>query len=151
MRAHEFLFESTDPRSRIEKMRAVINDPATNENVRKVAQGRLDVLLASETPVQQKALRHTTRTNITEEDLEIPFVVGVKVGEIYNALAGLSPSPQEIHFFRQGQIKMVVPPPYHGLTREEYYHAINQACPGIRRISAHQLGSEGYLFTLSFV
>jgi hypothetical protein len=131
-------------------MKALIDDPNTNENVRKIAQGKLAALLGSETIYEYRPPRIKVRTNVSDSDLDLAFTNGARVGDLYDALSSLTPGPQEIHFLRQGVVKMVVPPPFTNITRESYYHMIKSACPSVHRIAAHHLGNEGYLFTLSF-
>lgn len=148
MRAREFLFE--DSRTKIQKLEELIAHPGTEDNVRKVAQSRLD-LLRSQVPVEVPS-RITTLTNIAEDDLDRPFLTGVSLGNLYNNLNQLSPAPNEIKFGRQGVIHMVVPPPFMGKSKQQYQMEIAQACPGARSIGGNMLsGDLGYLFIISFL
>lgn len=148
MRAREFLFE--DSRTKIQKLEELIAHPGTEDNDRKVAQSRLD-LLRSQVPVEAPS-RITTLTNIAEEDLDRPFLTGVSLGNLYDSLNQLSPAPNEIKFGRQGVIHMVVPPPFMGKSKQQYQMEIAQACPGARSIGGNMLsGDLGYLFVISFL
>lgn len=147
MRAHEVLFES-DSRTRVEKLLDVINHPATEETIRAVARAKLQQLMGSE-PIPQKRII-SVPVNVEESDFDRQFVLGVTIGEIYDALCALAPKPSNIAFLRQGQIQMLVPPPFHGLTKMQYYEIIMRALPGVRNITSGY-ASEGYYFTLSYI
>lgn len=149
MRAYEILFES-DNRSKIQKLRDVIDHPATEATVRSVAQSKLKLLLDNEPAPPAVASQLVVATNITEEDLDRPYFTGVPVRNIYESLCALQPAPVEISFLRQGQVNMMVPPPFMGLTRQQYYERIQQAVPAVRRIDCRMFEGRGYFFTLSF-
>lgn len=147
MRAREYLFE--DNRTTIQKLEELIAHPSTEDTVRSVAQSRLDNL-RSKLPVAPRS-RITTPTNVSEEDLERPFLTGLSLGTLYDNLTSLSPAPSEIKFGRQGVIHMIVPPPFMGKTRNQYNHEILAACPGARQISGHMIEGNGYLFIISYL
>ena len=149
MRARELLFE--DSRSTIEKLEELIAHPGTEETVRKVAQSRLQILRANNPQPVAPRSRITVETNIIEEHLDQQWLVGVTLGEIYEGLCNLAPAPNKIHFLRQGQIQMMVPPPMMGKTRQEYYEEITRVCPGIKNISARMVEGQGYYFVISYI
>ena len=148
MRAREFLFE--DSRSKIEKLRELINHPGTEETVRDVARGRLELLMASQCPAEPQQ-RITVPTNVQESDLDQAFITGVSLGDLYDNLVALSPAPNDIKFGRQGVIHMMVPPPFMGKTKQQYLNEILQACPGARNISSQMMGGSGYFFVVSYL
>lgn len=147
MRARELLFE--DNRSKIEKLEELIAHPGTEETVRKVAQNRLQLLRAN-MPVVPRS-RITVETNILEEHLDQQFLTGITMGQIYEGLCSLSPAPNRIHFLRQGQIQMMVPPPMMGKTRQEYYEDIYRVCPGSKNVTARMVEGQGYFFVISYL
>lgn len=147
MRAREIIFE--DNRSTIQKLEELIAHPGTEDTVRSVAQGRLDKLRAN-MPVEPQR-RITVETNIEEAHLDQQFLVGITLGQIYEGLCALSPSPNKIHFLRQGQIQMMVPPPFMGKTRQQYYEDIEQTCRGAKNITARMVEGQGYFFTISYI
>jgi hypothetical protein len=148
MRAHELLYEDT--RSKLDKLRELIDHPGTEDTVRRVAQGRLELLMASECEVALVP-KITVATNITEEDLERQFLTGVPMGDLYRNLTQLSPRPNDIRFLRQGVVNMIVPPPFMGKTRQEYIQNIQSACPGARAIHSQMIEGYGYLFSISYI
>jgi hypothetical protein len=147
VRAREYLFE--DNRSTIEKLEELIAHPGTEETVRLVALSRLDNL-RSKLPAQPRS-RITTSTNVSEEDLDRPFLTGLSLGTLYDSLNALSPAPNEILFGRQGVIHMMVPPPFMGKTKQQYMNDILSACPGARHISGNMIEGRGYLFIISYL
>lgn len=147
MRAREYLFE--DNRSTIEKLEELIAHPGTEDTIRSVALSRL-ANLRSKMPAQPRS-RITTLTNVSEEDLERPFLTGLSLGTLYDNLNALSPAPNEIKFGRQGVIHMMVPPPFMGKTKQQYMNDILQACPGARHISGNMVEGHGYLFIISYL
>jgi hypothetical protein len=149
MRAYEVLFES-DERSKIQKLRDVINHPNTEETVKAVAQGKLNLLLSS-MPAEPPAPRIVIETNLTDDLLDVPYVGAKTAGQIYEALSTLSPTPNRINFLRQGTIQMMVPPPFNGLSKQAYYNMINEAVGGCRGINATLVPGQGYFFSISFL
>ena len=147
MRAKEFLFE--DNRSLLQKLEELIAHPGTEDTVRQVAANRL-ALLRDKIPVEPRS-RITVMTNITEDDLDRPFLTGVSLGDLYENLTTLSPAPCEIAFGRQGVIKMLVRPPFMGKTKHQYLNEISMACPGAQKISSQMLPEDGYLFVISYL
>jgi len=147
VRAREILFE--DSRSTIQKLEELIAHPSTEETIRAVARNKLQTLRA--TIVGEPQRRINVPVNLQEEDLDNHFLPGVTLGEIYDGLCSLSPAPNRIQFLRQGQIQMMVPPPFMGKTRAEYVHEIQQACPGARHIGGHMIEEQGYFFTISYI
>lgn len=148
MRAREFLYE--DDRSKLEKLRDLIDHPGTEETVRDVARGRLELLMASECPVETRP-RITVQTNVTEEDLDRQFLTGVNLGGLYENLCSLSPSPNDIQFLRQGAIRIMVPPPFMGKTKAQYISELMQACPGARQVHSQMIEGMGYMFSISYI
>lgn len=149
MRAYEVLFES-DERSKIQKLKDVINHPTTEATVKAVAQNKLDLLLAS-MPAEARPPRIVIETNITEDLLEVPYVGGRTTGQLYDALCSLAPAPNRVNFLRQGTIQMMVPPPFNGLSKQAYYNMINEAVGGCRNINATLVPGQGYFFSISFL
>lgn len=149
MRAYEVLFESDD-RSKIQKLKDVINHPSTEATVKEVAQKKLDLLLAS-MPAEARPLRIVIETNLTDDLLDVPYTNAKTAGQIYEALSGLNPAPNRINFLRQGVIHMMVPPPFNGLSKQAYYNMIHEAVGGCRNISASLVPGQGYFFTVSFL
>jgi hypothetical protein len=146
--AKEYLYE--DAPSKIDKLRALIDHPSTDENIRLVARNRLAYLISSDEP-QRAPQRISVETNVAEADLDRPFLAGVSLGELYDNLCALNPSPNEIKFGRQGIIHMMVPPPFMGKTKQQYINEVWHACPGARNISCDLRGTTGYLFIISFI
>lgn len=147
MRAHEYLFE--DNRSKIKKLRELVDHPSTEETIRRVAISKLKILLTDQP--QSVITMMMVETNITEADLDRPFVANVSLKQLYEGLCGLSPSPNNIQFLRQGQIQMIVPPPFMGKTKNQYVAEVHAACPGSRRVSSRMLEGRGYLFLISYI
>jgi hypothetical protein len=147
MRAREILYE--DSRSTIRKLEDLINHPNTEDTIKAVARSKLKLLVDNE-PVPEPS-RLTVTTNISEGDLDRPFIGSVQLGSIYEGLAALQPGPNQIHFLRQGQINMMVPPPMMGKTRQQYFEEIGRVCPGVKNITARMVEGEGYFFTISFI
>lgn len=151
MRAYEILFE-TDNRTKIQKLQDVIDHPSTEDAVRAVARGRLELLLASQPEPALPASRINIPTNLTEDDLDRWQSNARTFGQIYEALGSLSPAPSQINFAQMGhQIKIVVPPPFMGLTKQQYYQKIAEAVPGLRSIKDSRYGDDSYVFLLSFI
>lgn len=153
MRAHEYLFETTDLRSKLQKLKELIDHPNTEDTIRAVAQGKYEALLAI-TPLEEepKPSRITVPVNLKEEDLDLQFVIGITVGELYENLCALNPRPSHIEFLRQGVIRMLVPPPFMGLSRKEYYALVATALPGVRNIICNYSEERGgYLFSMSYI
>ena len=148
MRAREYLYE--DDRSKIQKLRDLIDHPSTEETVRRVAQGRLQLLMASEAPVEALS-RLTVATNITEDDLNRDFLIGLNLGSLYQGLCSLSPAPNDIQFLRQGAIRIIVPPPFMNKTKQQYLNEIMAACPGARQIHSQMIEGLGYMFSISYL
>lgn len=155
MRAYEFLTESTDQRSKLQKLYDMIIHPGTEETVRAVAQAKLDELLARLPADQQQShlpsSRITVRTNVSDQELDRQYMVGITLNNIYQNLCSLSPKPAEILFTRGGQIHMMVLPPFMNMTKNDYYRAISMAVPGLQRINSQYLPDKGYHFILSFL
>lgn len=152
MRAYEILYEHVDQRSTIQKLRDVINHPATEPTVRSVAQRKLEGLLASNTGQDLiEFSRPQVETNLSYEQMDHPFIVGVTIRELYERLCALVPGPSTIHFMRHGQIYMMVPPPFQGISKADYLAMINRAAPGVRRITSQFMNDKGYMFVLSFI
>lgn len=149
MRAYEVLFES-DQRSKIQKLKDVINHPTTEETVKAVAQGKLDALLAS-MPPEAIPPRIIIETNLTDDLLDVPYVGHRTAGQIYDGLSALTPAPNKINFLRQGTIQMMVPPPFNGLSKQVYYNMINEAVGGCRNINSTLVPGQGYFFSISFI
>lgn len=150
MRASEFLFE--DNRSKIEKLEELIAHPSTEETIRSVAQSRLKVLQANlPAVVEPPRPRISVAVNVEEQDLDTPFLPGITLGSLYDGLTSLSPQPNQIRFLRQGQIQMMVPPPFMGKTKPQYMQEINSVCRGARAIDSKMVEGEGYFFTVSYV
>lgn len=149
MRAYEVLFE-TDQRSKIQKLKDVIEHPNTEATVKAVAQNRLDVLMAS-MPAEPPAPRIVIETNLTEDMLDIPYTNAKTAGQIYEALSALAPAPVRINFLRQGVIQMMVAPPFNGLSKSQYYNMIGEAVGGCRQINSTLVPGEGYFFSIAFL
>lgn len=162
MRAHEYLFEASDARTTLEKLKDVIDHPATEPTIRDVAQRKYD-LLSSQIVDEQDIVefappsRITVATNVPEDMLDQQFVTGVTIGEIYQRITSLCPAPNYVEFRRSGVIHMTVPPPYHGMTKAQYYDHIAAVVPGIRYINSSNAIEDdtgemkGYIFTLHYV
>lgn len=166
MRAHEYLFEHSDVRTTLQKLKDVIDHPATEANIRAVAQSKYDLLISQqiideievveELPLPSK-YPITIHTNVTADLMDQQFVTGVPIGEIYNSIKTLCPTPNFIEFRRSGVVHMTVPPPYHGKSKAEYYEHIMATVPGIRYINSSnaiedKFGEmQGYVFTLHYV
>ena len=152
MRAYDILYEHVDQRSTIDKLRDVIAHPATDSNIRSIAQTKLETLMANQP--QQALVEYSyppVETNLTYEQMERPFIVGITIRELYDRLCALQPGPSTIHFMRQGQVYMMVPPPFQGVSKAQYLQMVNQAAIGVRRITSTYVEEKGYMFTLSFI
>lgn len=147
MRAREFLFE--DGRSKIEKLEELIAHPGTEDTVRSVALSRLE-LLRSQTPVDAPQ-KLSVPTNVTEEDLDRQFLTGLNLGQLYEGLCSLSPAPNDIQFLRQGAIRIMVPPPFMGKTKQQYLGELMQVCPGARQVHSQMIEGHGYMFSISYI
>lgn len=147
MRAREILFE--DSRTQAEKLQDLIDHPATEETVREVARKKLKAI-EDKNPLIDAPVR-VVRTNVSEEHFNIAFANGIAVKTLYEGLSRLQPLPEEINFLRQGQVQMIVRPPFMNKTRSQYIQEICQACPGVRNVTGHMLLDSGYLFVISFI
>lgn len=159
MRAHEYLFES-DQRTTLEKLKAVIDHPNTEATIRAVAQRKYDLLVAQESAIEEVALpasRITIPVNVDEDMLDTQFVTGVSIYDIYQRLCSSQPCPSSITFSRMGSVHILVPPPYHGLTKAEFAQQLKDTIPGVRSVGGGQprlskMGElEGYIFTLHYI
>lgn len=151
MRASEFLYE--DHRTKIQKLEELIDHPSTEETIRIVARSRLKILQQHQlaiVPIEPPA-RITVPVNISESDLDTYFVPGIKLGYLYDGLCNLSPAPNNIRFLRQGQIQMMVPPPFMGKTKIQYLKEINAVTIGALHIDSKMVEGHGYSFTISYV
>ena len=83
--------------------------------------------------------------------MEQHFLPGITLGHLYDGLCGLSPAPNKIQFLRQGQIQMMVPPPFMGKTKPQYIQEINGICRGARFIDSRMVEGQGYYFVISYV
>lgn len=155
MRASEFIFES-DNRNRIAKLVDMIQHPSTEDTIRRVAAGKLKLILDKEEPLpepEELYLPETPHvsTNIKQEYMNAIFINNMSFGECLQNLSLLSPPPTRVEFMRQGQIAMLVKPPFHGQTRADYFRQIENRVPGIRRISADYQMDQGYSILLSWI
>lgn len=152
MRAYDILYEHVDQRSTLQKLRDVIAHPSTDHNIRTIAQTKLERLMATQ-PEQGLVVINQlpVETNLTADQMERPFVVGISIRELYDRLCALNPGPSTIHFMRQGQVYMMVPPPFQGVSKAQYLQMVNQAALGVRRITSTFVEDKGYMFTLSFI
>jgi hypothetical protein len=150
LRAYDLLFE--DGRSTIDKLEELISHPGTEDTVRQVALGKLDLLRSRHPNALEKPRRGiSTPVNLDEADLDTQFIPGITLGTLYDGLRDLSPSPSRIQFLRQGAIQMMVPPPFMGKTRAQYVQDIMRACPGARDVKGHMVEDQGYFFTISYL
>ena len=151
MRAFDILYES-DNRSKIQKLRDVIAHPTTEQTIKNVAQSKLDLLLLSELDEEEVDIpsRITVSTNLTEDDLDLLFIPGVPVYQIYRRLTELQPAPCHLHFSRP-RVRMLVPPPFMGLTKQQYIKHIHDSCPMFRNVTCELIEGHGYLFSLDLV
>lgn len=147
MRAREFLFE--DDRSKIQKLEELIAHPGTEDTIRAVALSKLETLRAN--LVVEPRKRINVPVNLEESDLDTHFLPGVTLGQLYDGLCGLQPAPNNIHFYRQGQIQMMVPPPFMNKTKQQYLSEINAVCRGARAIHGTMIEGSGYRFVITYV
>lgn len=149
MRASELLFE--DHRSTIEKLEELIAHPQTEDTVRAVAQTKLKTLRDNLPAVTTPQQRISIPVNLDEGDLDNHFLPGITLGHLYEGLSQLSPPPNRIQFLKQGQIQMMVPPPFMGKTKPEYMAEINRVCRGARAIDSRMIEGQGYYFVISYI
>lgn len=152
MRAYEILYEHVDQRTTVQKLRDVIEHPGTEAAVRAIAQTKLDKIL---TEFPEKGLHviqePPVATNIPLADMNRPFIMGLTLRDIYDNLCALRPGPSHIQFTRQGTIYMLVPPPFQGVSKRDYYTMIAQAAPGVRAINSTYQAEKGYMFVLNYL
>lgn len=154
MRARQFLRES-DKRSTIEKLKALIEHPSTLDTVRLVAQEKLRLLTKPEPDIESDSSNETIKkpsVNLPDGYLDRIFCSwsgSTTCRQIYKNLAQLVPMPSDIAFMRQGQIHLLVPPPYQGLTKGQFSEALRTAVPGARQISCKFVEDKGYHFVIS--
>lgn len=164
MRAHEYLFEHSDVRTTLQKLKDVIDHPNTESNIRDVAQRKYDLLISQQVVDEEESValaplpvsRITVPVNVEEEYLDQQFVTGISMGDIYERLCSLQPIPSNIEFRRSGVIYITVPPPYCNLTKADYVRLISETVPGIRYINASALENDcgmiyGYVFSLHYI
>lgn len=168
MRAHEYLFEHSDVRTTLEKLKDVIEHPNTEETIRAVARRKYEVLLdqqiideedhEAETQVALVPVsRITIPVNVDEDMLDTQFVTGVSIYDIYQSLCSTLPTPATIEFSRMGTVTIVVPPPYHGLTKAQFAENLRNTIPGVRSVTGgNQSVSKsgeltGYIFVLRYI
>ena len=152
MRARELFFES-DNRNRIEKLVDMIEHPSTEDTIRKVAVSKLKLLLGKEEPLPEippKVITSIT-TNISQEYFDVLFLNNLTFGDCLARLSTLQPSPSRVEFMRQGQIVMLVQPPFNGQTRQQYFEQIDNSLPGIRKIEADYQLDRGYSILVSWI
>lgn len=156
MRAREFIFES-DNRSRMEKLIDMIQHPSTEDNLRRVAANKLKLLLDKEEPIPEPVVVCDAQdvpeisTNIKPEYLDAIFLGDLSFHVCLSRLSTLNPSPSRVEFMRQGQLAMLVKPPFNGQTRQQYFDRIDKLLPGIRRISADYQMDQGYSILVSWI
>jgi hypothetical protein len=151
MRVREIITESTDQRSKVQKLLDLIRHPNTEPTIKAVALEKLRNL-GEIPPTGQRSQIPSIHTNIT--DYTMPFVGGMTYGNIYNILSSLNPRPTTIHFLRQGTVHMFVPPPYNNLTKKQYIELIQSkiACKNIMdKYIVNDNNQGGYVFTLYFL
>ena len=172
MRAREFLFER-DERTTEQKLMDLINHPTTEENVRNVAVTRLAKLKAAVSPKSNDPVKAAygsnaaqsddrshfqgfaeegrPHTNLSIESRDVKHMSGRTFGQLYDALAAIQPRPSRIDFGPSGhKIKIMVPPPFLGLTKREFYELLVRACPGLSNIESQMVGNSGYVFWLTY-
>ena len=172
MRAYEYLFESCS-RSTLQKLCDMASHPNTEETVKQVALAKAHKLYHSMSVEEQdehlalndifqfkapvvKLSRISIPVNLDDDDLDLQFITGISILDIYSSICALRPAPSSIEFRRSGVIYMTVPPPYHGLTKPQYYDLIKQQVPGVRYISSSSLEDDGgnmlgYVFILHYI
>ena len=156
MRAREFIFEA-DNRSKIAKLVDMIQHPSTEDNIRRVAADKLKLLLDKEDPIPESEvicdedILPEISTNIKDEYLDSIFLGSMSFHDCLNRLATLGPPPTRVEFMRQGQICMLVKPPFNGQTRQQYFEQIERCLPGIRRLSADYQIDQGYSILISWI
>lgn len=156
MRAREFIYES-DNRSRIEKLVDMIQHPSTEDNLRRVAADKLKLLLDKEEPLPEPVTicgvlcTPEISTNIKSEYLDAIFLNDLSFRDCLSRLSMIDPPPTRVEFMRQGQLVMSVKPPFNGQTRQQYFSQIDEALPGIRRISADYQMDQGYSILISWI
>ena len=154
MRARSFLREN-DNRTLTRKLQDLIDHPSTLETVREIAKEKLKKLLPP--PVKTAAIHaeelKTATVNLDEQDLDRVFSFykgNTTCRQLYHRLCSLKPSPSDIVFLRQGQIHIFVPPPFFGLTKNQYIKLLCDSLPGVRQISSKFIEEKGgYHFTIT--
>jgi hypothetical protein len=170
MNARQFMFES-DQRTTAQKMLDLIRHPNTEDTVRAVAQTKFDRLMNTMTEAERSQVMSQpisgparpaappppvppTRTicNIDSANMDIPYSCYQTVRIIYMCLSGLRPRPSIIYFLHNQQIHMLVPPPFLGISKLQYYNMIWAVQPSIKSINCDFVLAEGsYHFVLSFI
>lgn len=159
MRAREFLtitkvLLESDDRNKFIKLKELIEHPHTEDTIKSVARNKLEHLLLQipeNERDQYRPKRIKISTNLTEQDLDLPFSSRMTIGQVYMNLSNLRPEPNNITFLRPAQIHMFIPPPFCGISKQEYYQRILEAVPGVRKINSKYLEGSGYHFVLSFM
>ena len=162
MRAYEFLtivkkspliLKESDSRNTLRKLKDLIEHPKTEDTIKAVARTKLEKLLSEldeEDRDQYIPRRIKIPTNLTEEDLDLPFSTKNTFGDIYLNLSNLRPAPNSIQFLRPASIHMFVPPPFCGISRAEYYQRIAKAVTNVMKINSQYKEGSGYHLVLSF-
>lgn len=152
MYAKDIITESADQRSKIQKLQDLISHPNTEATIKAVALEKLQALGVDITQYV-KTPRVLINTNLTDNDFQKLFVGNLTCDDIYTALLNLKPPPNTLHFLSQGVIHMFVPPPYMGLTKQQYIYSIKKAVPAAKISDKFliNVAQPGYLFTISFL
>lgn len=149
MRAREIFFESLNS-DRIEKLLNMIRHPNTETTIKRVAMNKLKNILEKEPPLPVDTLPSISH-NIKEEYLDTKFINNLTFRDILERLSDISPTPSRVEFMRQGQIAMLVKPPFLGLTKNQYFEKIISVLPGVRKLSSDLQLDQGYQILISWI
>ena len=137
----------SDSRTKIDKLKDLINHPTTGDNERNIAMQKLNSLLQQQPKPFSISPTCRTTCNVSDNGWNNIYIGSMTYRKIYDALCNLIPAPSEI-YFRPGKVVMLIPPPYHGLSKQQYFGNIRQQFPYVRNFESKFIEDKGYMIEL---
>ena len=137
----------SDNRTKIDKLKDLVNHPGTGDIERSVAMQKLNLLLQQQPQSFSSPSTSRTVSNVGGSHWNSIYIGRMTHKQIFDILCNLIPSPSEI-FFRPGKIVLLIPPPYHGLSKQQYFSMIRQQFPYVKTFESKFLEDKGYVIEL---
>lgn len=167
---HKSILRESDNRSTIQKLQDLIAHKNTEETIRQVAIDRLKSITGKDYPqIKEPEIKYTSKlepldpfkfttrksdviyTNLRSSDWDRMYTSMMTTKQVYDSLCRLTPPPNEILFYSQGEISISVPPPYMGMSKRDYYSLICRSIPGVKGIVSTFIDGKGYNIKISFI